>query len=77
MGSSGGEEALVAWGSTSRAWGPMLPFAERTGFTGVYRNEASSEMCFLSAGIFGVQVSRCFVVVTVMETVSAYFRLET
>jgi hypothetical protein len=47
----------------------MLPFAERRGFTGVYRNEARSEMRFLSAGIFGFRVYRCFVVVAVMETV--------
>ena len=36
----------------------MLPFADRTTFTGVYRNEARSEMCFLAAGIFSVQVFR-------------------
>ena len=36
----------------------MLPFAERTTFTGAYRNEARSEMFFLSAGMFTVQVVR-------------------
>ena len=46
----------------------MIPFAVRTGFTGMYRNEARSEMCFLSAGIFGFRVSRCLVV-AVMEMV--------
>jgi hypothetical protein len=40
----------------------MFPFVERTVFTGVYRNEARSEIRFLSAGMFSAEI---FLVVAV------------
>jgi hypothetical protein len=56
------------WRSTSRTAALMFPFAERTSFTGVYRNEARSEMGFLCAGMFSVQVF-VFPLVAVLEAV--------
>ena len=55
---SGGEEARNAFLGlfTSARRGLMPPFERRVGFTGVCRNEARSEMCFLSTGMFSVQV---------------------
>lgn len=52
---SGGDRSLVAGDSAERL---ISLFAERGSFTGVYRNEARSEICFLSAGMFDVEVSQ-------------------
>jgi hypothetical protein len=57
---SGGDEARnvlgFTLGFTSALRGLIPPFDRRVDFTGVYRNEARSETCFFTAGMFSVQV---------------------